>query len=233
MSKRGLIGLVFTGMMTLAGCAGAGRQPDDQPMLTLTVELDGGSQVDRLHYLLHGNGLLPVVGSVAVAEHGLATVVLPAPPSGRGYRVDLSAESPDGEDLCRGGFALDLAAAERTSARLVLLCRPAVTGIPSEEGGPTCPALDSYGASSFFAPVGTRVQLYASASDEDPEDQLRFRWTADRGRVIDGNRPHASFVCERAGRFTVTAAVDDGWCTSGVFFTVTCQGDASGPLAGR
>jgi hypothetical protein len=81
--------------------------------------------------------------------------------------------------------------------------------------------------------VGTRIQLYASASDEDPEDRLRYRWTSDRGQVINGNRPQAGFLCERAGRFTVTAAVDDGWCTSGVFFTVTCQGDAGGPLAGR
>jgi hypothetical protein len=233
MSKRQMVGLLFAGTL-LTGCAGQERPDANPATLTLLVELDGGVEVNRLHYRLAGNGLLPAVGSVAVAaEDGVATVVLPAPAPGPGYRVDLSAESADGEDLCRGGFAVNVAAAEPASARLVLLCRPTVVGIPYEEAGPSCPALDSYGASSFFAPVGTRIQLYASASDEDPEDRLRYRWTSDRGQVINGNRPQAGFLCERAGRFTVTAAVDDGWCTSGVFFTVTCQGDAGGPLAGR
>jgi hypothetical protein len=220
-----------------AGCAGQGadRPPGSgAPAVELRVEMEGAPAVDHLRYRAEGNGMLPVVGSVAVpATPAAVTVTLPGLAPGSGYKVELRAESADGQALCRGAFAFDLATSRPPATRVVLLCRPQDPAEAAPPEGRSCPALDSYGASSFTAPVGARIQLFATGSDDNAKDVLRYRWSADHGRLSGGAGPRTEFLCEAPGVYSVTAAVDDGWCTTGVFFTLTCTSGSAGPLARR
>jgi hypothetical protein len=97
---------------------------------------------------------------------------------------------------------------------------PALPELPEPQH---CPELLRVEALPLETGVGDRLELYAEAIDPDG-DELRYRWRAGLGSIVDPRAPSTQFVCETRGPSEVQLTVSDArGCERGERFVVSCR----------
>jgi len=85
----------------------------------------------------------------------------------------------------------------------------------------TCPAIASYSVNRSRAARGERIDLRASARDDDGDD-LSYRWTATLGRLVNPTVRNTSYTCSAAGQVTLKVKASDGTCEGSAEIDIAC-----------
>jgi len=85
----------------------------------------------------------------------------------------------------------------------------------------SCPAIASYSVNRSRAARGERIDLRASARDDDGDD-LSYRWTATLGRLVNPTVRNTSYTCSAAGQVTLKVKASDGTCEGSAEIDIEC-----------
>jgi len=190
----------------------------------LAITLSAGVQLNAVQYTLSGNGIVPIVGQIVVSDPGATpSAAINGVPSGKGYSVELKAQSADGQTNCDGAAPVDVIASEVTSVTVIMQCRgPMNSGTVSVMGGfNNCPAITSYSASPAVLSEGASIAVSVSASDVD-SNPLFYAWSATTGNFGNASAANTSYTCTMTGSVTLTVDVSDGMCDTVVQVPITC-----------
>src|ERR1035438_7951434 len=192
----------------------------------------GGITIDSATYTITGPGGFMKVGTFAVGD--VISTVVDGLPAGTGYTVTITASAGDAA-TCSGSAQFDVMSGATTSVTVHLQCRvaPKKTGSVSVTGVLNiCPTLDNLSAPPMEVPVGTTVNLVASASDDDMGPApISYSWTATSGTIASPTAATTTFTCTAAGTATITVNVTDSDCGDMGSTTVICDA-VSGADAG-
>jgi hypothetical protein len=144
LAAAGLLALVAIVAFLLTGNGNTGS-------LALAATMSGSKGVVELRYRVTGNGIAAIEGKAAVVGAGSATAVTVEDlPAGIGYRVEVSAASPDGNITCTRRSEFDVEAGKATALALQVPCRdvtPIARFVAARKAGMT--------ALVAVAPLGT------------------------------------------------------------------------------
>jgi len=223
-------GFAATCYLFAAGaCDDPGRSAvvEEEPVdgeVALSVSVAGSVVINSIAYVLSGNGIAAVSGTIDVAAAGAtASAAIGGVPKGLGYLVTLQATSVDGKTSCAGSGQVDVFAGQTSTVTVVMQCRgPETGGVVVVQGGVnSCPSLTSYSGAPVVVAVGGSIAVTAMAVDPDG-NPLAYRWTAPAGMFDNPFAPMTSFTCTVAGPTTLTVAVSDGMCADTADLPLTC-----------
>jgi hypothetical protein len=223
-------------LLVLAACVGSGltlncSRGETVPSSTtigsvgLAFRVSSTTNLDIVDYLISGNGITPIAGTISVAQSA-ATISarVGGIPAASGYRAELRGMSPDGQTTCQGSSTFGVQTGQTTSIIVLMLCRgPADTGSVGVGGGvDNCPSLSSVSVSPVSVPLGDIINVDAIATDPDVGDTLTFAWTATGGSFARATSAQTTFTCSASGSQNLTVVVSDGSCIDSVVIGVTC-----------
>jgi len=225
---------IFVCFLSLALVIGAcsGDLPEQQPAASLLLELEliDGAVVDEVWYVVSGNEIEPMGGTIDTSAPGsTASVELFGIPSGRGYVVDLSATSIDGSVSCRGSASFDVIAGTVSEVTVFLGCKR-----PEQYGGVrvngklnVCAELVKAVVSPLETSSSHRMRLSAEGLDAEG-DAVEYRWTATAGSFDAATSPITTYTCTKPGDQLITIEVSDdgfGKCADQWTVNVRCEGE--------
>lgn len=210
------------------------------------LKLSSGAEIKTVDYLITGNGIAPITGSIDVSKFNVASALVSGVRAGNGYSVELEAASVDGKITCAGGADVNVMEGKTAQANIVLQCSDTKpTGSVTVTGTfDNCPVISSLVAMPLSASVGGVILLQARGSDVDG-DPLKFTWkrTSTAATFGEPTQPdvrssNVPFTCATAGTVTATVAVTDQTCGEEASITVTCvpagsAGNTGGNAGGR
>jgi hypothetical protein len=85
----------------------------------------------------------------------------------------------------------------------------------------TCPTIIASTVSPTRTTVGQRIELRASARDNEGDD-LVLGWRTTLGRLVNPGTGNTSFVCPSAGTGTLTLTASDGLCDTSFAVDIEC-----------
>lgn len=191
----------------------------------LAAEIAPGVQVAEATFIISGNGLPPVTGSIPLNQPGAAiSTEIGGLPAGA-YTVTLSATSLSGSIVCSGSAAFNVFLGQTTQVNLALTCSSANSGetvrVGLESSVSQCPSINAGSGAPFDLMVGESMLLDVSATDADTSG-LVFSWYASSGAVGTPDQPSTTYACTAAGTALMTLTVSDGRCLDTEQFTINC-----------
>jgi hypothetical protein len=218
-----------------AGCGSngdAGNVDECLTSLRINLEVGDGAVIDKVHYEITGNGIIPITGFIDTSAPGsTASVEAFGIPPGKDYLVTMTATSDDGL-MCGGAASFNVDAGVSTEVDLILHC----TG--SEQFGGVrvngelnvCAELEKVVVAPLQVASGYALSVEAEASDAEG-DEIKYRWTATGGSFDNANAPQTVFLCGDADQEEITVEVSDDkfdYCIDGWTIDVTCVDDDEG-----
>ncbi len=184
-----------------------------------------GVEVDEVTYVISGNGVAPVTGSIPLDQPGASiSAEIGGLPAGA-YTVTLSATSVSGSIVCSGSAAFNVILGQTTPVNLALTCSSANSGgtihVGLESSVSRCPSIGAGSGVPFELMVGESMLLDVSAMDADTSN-LAFSWYASSGNVGSPTEPSTTYQCTAAGTALMTLTVSDGRCQDTEQFTMNC-----------
>ena len=85
----------------------------------------------------------------------------------------------------------------------------------------TCPTITSYSVNRSRAARGERIELRASARDDEGDD-ISYRWTATLGRLVNPTVRNTSYTCSAAGKVALSVKGSDGSCEDSAEIEIEC-----------
>jgi hypothetical protein len=171
-------------------------------------------------------------GNTAVSDPGASISFEAGLPSASGYTVQIDATTTTGVSCAGASQPFTVTAATVTAVPVVVICG----GAPSTPPGQVditanvvvkdnCPSITSASASPTTIPVGSRLNVSASASDPDVGDTLTYAWTPPV-EFADASAPATTYLCRISGPQSVTLTVTDNHkpdsCSASVTLPVNC-----------
>ncbi|MGB8330080.1 MAG: hypothetical protein WCE62_08115, partial [Polyangiales bacterium] len=218
--------------LTVAGCSSDDASSGDTTgSLNLNLELASGAVINEVDYLISGNDITPIGGTIDTSAPGAtASVEVFGLPPGTGYLVELSATTEDGTMTCQGSAPFDVSVGVATDVMVMLNCkRPPRYGAVRVNGKfNICADLIQAVASPLQTSVGNDIDLSAIGSD-DEGDAIKYIWSATGGSIADSSAASTTYTCGEVGDQTITIVVSDDdfvYCMDQWTFPVTCvQGE--------
>ncbi|HMJ12087.1 MAG TPA: hypothetical protein VK524_11770 [Polyangiaceae bacterium] len=198
----------------------------------LAIEIAPGVQMESVSYVVSGNGIQPVTGSMALQTPGVAlSALIGGLPSGTGYSITLTGTSLDGKVQCSGSALFDVRVAETTPVNVSMTCSSAAgTGdafVDVDIHLARCPSVHALGGYPPELTVGERVLLEASARHADTP-VLSFSWQTSSGTLAAPASQATTFECTEAGTATISLTVSDGRCEDTERLSIDCQAPCCG-----
>jgi len=201
--------------------------------LKVELQMSDGTQIDEVAYVVSGNGIAPISGTIQTSSPGAtASVEIYGIPAGQDYTVTLTATSVDGQMECSGFAPFDVVVGVATEVAVMLNCK-----VGQRNGGVRvngkinfCTDLIKVVVSPLQTSVGNEIDVMAFAVDVEG-DPIEYRWTGTGGSFADPTSPVTTFTCEQVGEQTITITVsDDGfdYCDCGWTTPVTCVDGGGG-----
>ncbi len=218
---------------SFAGCTGDTNATGDSGSLNLNLELAPGVVINEVDWVLSGNGMDAMAGTIDTSAPGAtASVEVFGLAPGENYLVELSATSDDGLITCGGSANFDVQVGIATDVMVMLNCkRPARYGGVRVNGKfNICAELAKVVVSPLQTSVGNQIDLTAAGKDEEG-DSISYIWTGTGGSIADPNATSTTFTCGEVGEQTITITVSDDdfqFCMAEWSVPVTCvagQGD--------
>ncbi|MBC8134163.1 MAG: hypothetical protein H7X95_14370, partial [Deltaproteobacteria bacterium] len=197
----------------------------------LAIRLSENVNLARVDYRISGNGIDPVMGTIAVnSAAATASALVGGISPASGYRVEMTAASSDGRTTCAGRGNFDVQVGQSSSVSVLIQCRtmPDTGGVVVGGTINNCPRVTSLAASQVSASVGGLINVSAVATDLDPADVLTVAWTATSGSFLRPSSPETSFRCSVPGSPVLTVTASDGQCNDAVSVTLTCLAGTCG-----
>jgi len=227
--KRWLLGWLL-GILAFVGCSADTSTSGD---LTVNLVMSDGTQIDEVSYMVSGNGIEPIVGSIDTSSPGAtASVGIYGIPAGQNYVVALTATSTDGQAKCSGSAPFDVFVGVTTDVMVMLNCK-----LGQQNGGVRvngkfnfCADLTMVVVSPLQTSVGNQIDVMATAVDVEG-DPIEYRWTGTGGSFADPSAAVTTFTCEQVGQQTITITVSDegfDFCDCSWTTDVTCVEDGGG-----
>jgi len=219
--------------LAVSGCASDDSSFAETGSVGLRLELATDVVINQVDYLISGNGITPISGSIDTSAPGAtASVEVFGLPPGQGYLVELSATSEDGETSCAGSAPFGVTIGVSTDVMVVLSCKgpPRYGSVRVNGKFNLCAELRQLVASPLQTSVGHDIDLSAITVDEEG-DAVEYLWTGTGGSIADPNAEATTYTCEEVGQWSITLVIsDDGFasCMDQWTVPVTCvedQGD--------
>jgi hypothetical protein len=203
----------LTAALSAAGCS-TDTTSGESGSLNVSLELEGDVQINQVDWLIAGNGMEPMSGTINTSAPGAtASVEVFGLPPGENYEIIMTATSVDGETSCSGSAEFDVEVDVSTNVMVMLNCKP-----PRDLGGVRvngkfniCADLLKVVVSPLQTSVGNDIDL-AAAGDDYEGDDFEFLWEATGGSIDDPSAAETVYTCEEAGNQEVRVIVsDDGF----------------------
>ncbi|MDH4335379.1 MAG: hypothetical protein OEW24_09040 [Chloroflexota bacterium] len=222
------------GALSFAGCV-ADTTTNGVGGVTVELQLADGTPIDVVSYVVTGNGMAPMSGTINTSGPGsTASVEIYGLPQGMGYVIAMTATA--GETSCSGSAVFNVFVGQVTDVAVMLSCKP-----PQDLGGVRvngkfnfCPNLPKVVVSPLQTSIGNQIDVLAQAADIEG-DPIAYRWTGTGGSFADPTAPVTTFTCEQLGEQTITITVsDDGfvYCDCSWTVDVTCVDGQGGGGSG-
>jgi len=221
-------GLAFT----LSACSGEDATSEETGSMGLSLELASGVVINEVDYLVSGNGITPIGGTVDTSAPGAtASAEVYGLPPGQGYLVELSATAEDGVTICGGSAPFDVTVGVSTDVMVRLSCKrpPSLGGVRVNGKFNLCAELLQAVVSPLQTSVGNEIALSAIASD-DEGDAIQYVWSGTGGSIADPSAVSTTYTCTEVGDHSITIAISDDdfeYCMDQWTVPVTCvEGEA-------
>ncbi|TFH31315.1 MAG: hypothetical protein E4H00_03720, partial [Myxococcales bacterium] len=214
----------------ISACSGEAAEQPSEASLLLNLELADGAVIDEVSYVVSGNGMAPMHGTIDTSAPGsTASVEIFGVPPGRGYLVELTATSVDESVTCGGGAPFDVNAGAVSEVTVFLGCKRAQRygGVRANGKLNLCAELIKAVVSPLQTSASNSLSLSAEGSDEEG-DPIEYRWTATGGSIDAAASAATTYTCVEPGDQLITIEVsDDGFqsCLSAWTVNVTCAGE--------
>jgi hypothetical protein len=197
--------------LALSGCASEDTSSGETGSIGLNLELATDVVINEVDYLISGNGITPVSGTIDTSAPGAtASVEVFGLPPGQGYLVELSATSEDGETSCGGSAPFDVTIGVSTDVMVMLSCKraPRYGGVRVNGKLNICADLMQAVVSPLQTSVGNDIDLSAIANDEEG-DAIQYAWSGTGGNIADPNAASTTYTCSEAGEQSITIVISD------------------------
>ncbi|MGB5696513.1 MAG: hypothetical protein WBM46_12725 [Polyangiales bacterium] len=222
------------GAFSFAGCV-ADTTTKGVGGVTVELQLSDGTPIDEVSYVVTGNDMEPMSGTINTGSPGsTASVEIYGLPQGMGYVIAMTATA--GETTCSGSAVFNVFVGQVTDVAVMLSCKP-----PQDLGGVRvngkfnfCPNLPKVVVSPLQTSIGNQIDVLAQAADVEG-DPIAYRWTGTGGSFADPTASVTTFTCEQLGEQTITITVsDDGfvYCDCSWTVDVTCVDGQGGGGSG-
>jgi hypothetical protein len=212
---------------SVAGCTGDTTSSEEGGSLNLNLELAPGIVINEVDWVLSGNGMDPMDGTIDTSAPGAtASVEVFGLAPGEDYLVELSATSEDGQVTCGGSANFDVSVGVSTDVMVMLNCkRPARYGGVRVNGKfNICAELAKVVVSPLQTSVGNQIDLTAAGTDVEG-DAITYVWTGTGGIIADPNATSTTYTCGEVGDQIITISVSDDsfeFCMAEWSVPVTC-----------
>jgi hypothetical protein len=223
--------LFIAAAFTFTGCTGDTSTGDtstgESGSLNVNLELEGDVTINEVEWVLTGNGMEPMTGTINTSAPGATPSVevfgiLP----GEDYLITMTATSADGETSCGGSAEFDVEVGVSTNVMVMLNCKP-----PQDLGGVRvngdfniCADLVKVVVSPLQTSVGNDIDL-AAAGDDYEGDAFEYLWEATGGSIADPSAASTVYTCEEVGNHEVRVTLSDddfNYCMCDWTVAITC-----------
>ncbi|MGB8330385.1 MAG: hypothetical protein WCE62_09680, partial [Polyangiales bacterium] len=176
---RRLVGWLL-GVLAFVGCMADTSSSGD---LTVNLEMSDGTQIDEVSYVVSGNGIAPISGSINTSSPGsTASVAIYGIPEGQNYAIMMTATSTDGQTECSGSAPFNIAVGVTTEVAVMLNCKRGQQngGVRVNGKFNFCADLPLVVVSPLQTSLGNKIDVLAHAEDLEG-DPIEYRWTGTGG----------------------------------------------------
>ncbi len=215
------------------GCDSSSTTDKIDPCLTalrINLEVADGTVIDEVEYVISGNGMEPMGGTIDTSAPGAtASVESFGIPPGEGYIVTMVASSVDGSLMCGGSASFDVGPGVSTEVEVMLHCKGSQQfgGVRVNGKLNICAELEKVIVAPLQTASGYALEVSANASDEEG-DPVDYSWTATGGSFGDASAAATVFTCGEASEEQITIEVSDDafeYCADSWTIDVNCVDD--------
>ncbi|HET6417863.1 MAG TPA: hypothetical protein VFG22_16320 [Polyangiales bacterium] len=215
------------------GCDSSSSTDKSDPCLTalrINLEVADGTVIDEVEYVISGNGMEPMGGTIDTSAPGAtASVESFGIPPGEGYIVTMVASSVDGSLMCGGSASFDVGPGVSTEVEVMLHCKGSQQfgGVRVNGKLNICAELEKVIVAPLQTASGYALEVSANASDEEG-DPVDYSWTATGGSFGDASAAATVFTCGEASEEQITIEVSDDafeYCADSWTIDVNCVDD--------
>ena len=215
------------------GCDSSSTTDKIDPCLTalrINLEVADGTVIDEVEYVISGNGMEPMGGTIDTSAPGAtASVESFGIPPGEGYIVTMVASSVDGSLMCGGSASFDVGPGVSTEVEVMLHCKGSQQfgGVRVNGKLNICAELEKVIVAPLQTASGYALEVSANASDEEG-DPVEYSWTATGGSFGDASAAATVFTCGEASEEQITIEVSDDafeYCADSWTIDVNCVDD--------
>ena len=200
----------LAGALGIAGCA-ADTTSTESGSLNVNLQLEGGVVINAVDWVVTGNGIDPLSGTVNTSAPGsTASVEVFGIPPGDDYLVELEATSEDGEVTCHGSAEFNVEVGVATDVMVMLNCKlpPRFGGVRVNGKFNICAELTRVVVSPLQTSVGNDIDLASMAVDADG-DPISYLWSGDGDSIADPSAASTTYTCQEVGDHEIMVSVSD------------------------
>ena len=229
--------ILFASGIAIVDCS---HREANNGAMKFDLKVSTSAQIYVVTYMISGNGIAPVSGSIDVSKTMTASTTVQGIPAGKKYQVQLDAATGDELVTCTGSTEVDVIAGKTSNANVIMQCSDTrSTGTVTIKGKfDNCPTITSFVAMPMSAAIGVAIDLQAAGLDLDG-DPLTFRWMDSAGIGAVGTvftsssrAATSTFTCATAGMTNLKVVATDGNCSDTASIPITCGPAPSGGSGG-